>query len=59
VFVTHSDADSLIPFEMGQRLYQAANEPKEFYAMHGEPHHDSGNGESFGACAQFLAKHAP
>jgi pimeloyl-ACP methyl ester carboxylesterase len=59
VFVTHSDADTLIPFEMGQRLFAAANEPKQFVTMHGESHHDCGNAAAFAACAEFLEKHAP
>jgi fermentation-respiration switch protein FrsA (DUF1100 family) len=59
VFITHSDTDTLIPFEMGQRLFAAANEPKQFVAMHGECHHDGGNASAFAACAEFLEKHAP
>ena len=59
VFVAHSDADTLIPFDMGRRLFAAANEPKEFFTMHSEPHHDGGNLEAFVACARFLEEHAP
>jgi fermentation-respiration switch protein FrsA (DUF1100 family) len=58
VFVVHSDCDTLIPYEMGQRLFAAANEPKELFTMH-ECHHDGGNKEAFRACALFLNEHAP
>jgi fermentation-respiration switch protein FrsA (DUF1100 family) len=59
VFVTHSDADGLIPCAMGQRLFEAANEPKKFFIMQGEPHHDAGSTEAFAAFAEFVRKHAP
>jgi fermentation-respiration switch protein FrsA (DUF1100 family) len=59
VFVAHSDADSLIPYKMGRSLFDAANEPKMFFNMHGLPHHDAGSREAFAALAEFLKEHAP
>ncbi len=35
VFVAHSPQDEVIPFEHGQRLYQAAAEPKQFLTLQG------------------------
>lgn len=35
VFVAHSPQDELVPFEHGQRLYQAAAEPKQFLELQG------------------------
>lgn len=43
VLVAHSRQDEMIPFAMGERLYQAANEPKTFVELTGG-HND---GESF------------
>jgi len=48
VFISHGRADHVIPFSQGERLFEAANEPKTFYippegldyhsAPHGEEH---------------------
>jgi uncharacterized protein len=35
VLVIHSSEDDVIPFRMGQKLYENANEPKQFYAIKG------------------------
>jgi fermentation-respiration switch protein FrsA (DUF1100 family) len=36
VLVLHSREDEIMPFELGRRLYQAANEPKEFVELRGD-----------------------
>ncbi len=38
--IIHSRNDEIVPFDMGQRLFEAAEEPKEFYIMRGG-HNDS------------------
>jgi fermentation-respiration switch protein FrsA (DUF1100 family) len=40
VMVMHSRHDELVPFEFGTRLYEAANEPKQFVEIAGS-HNDS------------------
>ncbi|TXI19151.1 MAG: alpha/beta hydrolase [Nitrosomonas sp.] len=40
VFIAHSPQDEIIPFDHGQRLYQAASEPKQFLMLEGG--HNSG-----------------
>lgn len=35
VLVTHSPDDDIVPFEMGRRLFAAANEPKRFITLRG------------------------
>lgn len=40
VLVTHGTRDSIVPFEMGERLYQAANSPKQFIRVEGAGHHN-------------------
>lgn len=35
VLVTHSPQDEIVPFEHGQRLFQAASEPKQFLTLEG------------------------
>ena len=38
VLVVHSDADKLIPLEQAQRVYAAANDPKQLVIVHGFAH---------------------
>ena len=40
VLVTHGTRDSIVPFEMGEKLYQAANSPKKFIKVEGAGHHN-------------------
>lgn len=40
VLVVHSRDDEIIPFDMGQAIYQAASEPKTFFEMGGD--HNAG-----------------
>ncbi len=40
VLIIHGTADSVIPFEMGRKLYELASEPKQFFAVEGADHTD-------------------
>jgi hypothetical protein len=40
VLVTHGTRDSIVPFEMGERLYEAARSPKRFIKVEGAGHHN-------------------
>jgi fermentation-respiration switch protein FrsA (DUF1100 family) len=40
VLVIHGDHDSIIPFALGQRLFDAANDPKKFFTVPGAGHND-------------------
>jgi pimeloyl-ACP methyl ester carboxylesterase len=40
VLVAHGTRDSIVPFEMGERLYAAAHEPKRFLRVEGAGHHN-------------------
>jgi hypothetical protein len=33
--IIHSREDDIVPFELGQKLYKAANEPKKFVEIFG------------------------
>lgn len=57
VFIIHGDADQLIPFEHGKKLFAAANEPKVFYSVAGSDHNDGLPDAAFVALREFLAKH--
>lgn len=59
VLVIHGDQDEVVPIEFGCRLYQAANEPKEFYTISGSGHNDTyvvGGVGYFSALSEFLGK---
>lgn len=35
ILIVHSTEDEIIPYDMGRKLYEAANQPKEFLQLHG------------------------
>ena len=41
LLVLHGDRDEIIPFEQGRAVFEAAAEPKEFYAIQGAGHNDT------------------
>jgi uncharacterized protein len=41
VLVIHGDRDSIVPYELGEKLYEAANQPKKFYTIPGADHNDT------------------
>lgn len=41
LLVLHGTADRTVPLELGRRLFEAANEPKEFYEIRGANHNDT------------------
>lgn len=40
VLITHGTRDSIVPFAMGERLYEAAPSPKRFIKVEGAGHHN-------------------
>ena len=52
---SHGDADRIIPFDHGSRLFAAANEPKRFVTISGRDHNDPQTPEYYQALKQFLA----
>lgn len=53
----HGTEDDLVPFSMGQELFEAASEPKEFYSIKGAGHNDTysvGGKEYFDALERFI-----
>ena len=41
LLILHGDRDEIVPFDQGQRLFEAANEPKSFYTIPGAHHNDT------------------
>lgn len=53
-FIAHGTADTLIPFEQGEKLFNAANRPKQFMPMAGQNHNDPLTEEFFRTLKDFL-----
>jgi len=57
LLVLHGDRDDVVPFGAGRKLFEAANEPKQFYTIRGAGHNDTylvGGEEYFGALRRFM-----
>jgi hypothetical protein len=57
LFVLHGERDEVVPFAQGRRLFDAAPEPKRFFAIRGAHHNDTylaGGEEYWQALADFL-----
>ena len=39
--IIHGDADNIVPFSMGQKLFEASNRPKYFLRLEGAGHNDT------------------
>lgn len=55
-FIVHGTDDNLIPFALGKELYEAANEPKDFFPIEGGRHSDGLPPAFFPSVRDFLAK---
>ena len=58
--IIHGNRDEIIPFSMGERLFEAGADPKAFYAIEGAGHNDTwviGGKEYFERIAAFLRVH--
>jgi fermentation-respiration switch protein FrsA (DUF1100 family) len=52
----HGDADSIVPFELGKKVFAAANEPKRFVVVAGGDHNDPRTGTAYRELDRFLAE---
>jgi fermentation-respiration switch protein FrsA (DUF1100 family) len=57
VLIVHGDADTVIPFTQGERLYALANEPKHFVRMPGSDHATLVRDGIYLHITAFLAQH--
>ena len=60
VLVMHGEADELVPFSMGEKLYQAARAPRFFYPIKGAAHNDTYlvGGEKYFQNFEMFARHS-
>jgi fermentation-respiration switch protein FrsA (DUF1100 family) len=54
ILIAHGDRDRVIPVSQGQKLYEAAPRPKQFFLMKGCDHNDPYPPQFFAAVAKFL-----
>lgn len=62
VLVLHGDTDEVVPFAHGRAVFDAAREPKRFFAIRGAHHNDTyvvGGEPYWAAWEAFLAAHVP
>ena len=57
VLIVHGDADSVIPFAHGERLYSLASEPKQFVRMEGSDHATLARDGLYAHIWSFLEQH--
>ena len=61
VLVLHGDQDNIVPFAQGQKVFDAAPEPKEFYTIRGANHNNTfavGGDPYFAALKSFIQRAA-
>ena len=51
---SHGDADTIVPYRLGRRLYRVANQPKEFLTLPGHDHMDPLGEDYYRRLAEFL-----
>jgi len=57
IFIAHGDKDQVVPFEHGEELFEAANEPKAFLRLVDQDHNHSLPIEFFSELQKFLKEH--
>jgi uncharacterized protein len=59
VLIVHGTKDGMVPCCLGERLFEAANEPRRLHILSGAGHGDAVLAEFFPALRRFLAESAP
>lgn len=56
---SHGDTDQTIPYSLGRKLFDAANEPKTFVTLRGRDHNDPPTEEYYEALEEYLCSLKP
>lgn len=56
LFQSHGDRDGVIPFALGEKLFQSANEPKAFFTVRDAGHNNWLTPEYLEALSKFISK---
>lgn len=54
LLMAHGDQDTIVPYAFGKRLFEAANEPKTFFAEQGADHNDARDPQFIELLRRFL-----
>ena len=54
VLISHGDQDEIVPYTLGQQLFEAANDPKKFVTIRGGGHNDAYSADYARALQDFL-----
>jgi uncharacterized protein len=54
LFQSHGDRDQIVPLALARRLFDAANEPKQFLLLRGNDHNDGRSGQYYDQLREFL-----
>ena len=57
LFQSHGDRDGTVPYSLGRKLFDAANQPKTFIPLPGRDHNDPKPDDYYRAMEGFLAKY--
>ncbi len=52
----HGNADTIVPYKLGRKLFEAANEPKWFVTVEGADHNDMPGPRFYEAVGEFVKK---
>jgi len=55
LLMSHGDADTVVPMQLGRQLFEAANDPKEWIMVAGGEHNDEQPHSYYAAVGEFLA----
>ena len=62
LLILHGDQDELVSYELGRKLFEKANEPKEFFTLRGAHHNDTYEvgGQAYAQkVRQFIGRYVP
>ena len=59
VFVSHGERDEIIPTTLGRRLFELANEPKQWFLEKNRSHNDPPEPAYYDSVRRFLEIHCP
>jgi fermentation-respiration switch protein FrsA (DUF1100 family) len=59
LLAAHGDIDTIVPFECGRRLFDVANQPKEFIFLRGHDHNMPMPTSFYESIRRFLIAHGP
>ncbi len=57
ILIIHGEKDDIVPFSMGKKLYEKANDPKHFYSTSSDDHMMEFNSELLNEIKNFIERY--